>query len=104
LLHRQEWRIALEEFGHVLEIEPSNYRAYVGISEALIELGCFRQAESRLQQAVELEPKRPRPYYLLARVYEKLGESGKAQDFYGKVLKLAPGYPGVHRSIEESEE
>jgi len=69
----------IRECHAVLKTIPENFGANYFLGWALSETGDFQGAIAPLQKAIAGEPWRPRPHWLLADIYEKLGRTEDAK-------------------------
>jgi Tfp pilus assembly protein PilF len=83
---------ARQLFMRVLESEPSNYRANLGIGKIWLANGVWRQAVEYLQKAVEFAPgaQRGDAKRLLARAYAGKGDMNPATQAADEALKADP--------------
>lgn len=64
---------------HSIEIAPGQWESRYQLGVLLESKHDFKAAADELNKAVSLNPKEPMPHYHLARVYDRLGESDRAQ-------------------------
>ncbi len=55
-------------------------------------------ALSKLQRALDQDPKLPSAHYVIAILYERLGEMEKADKHYRRAVELAPNDPEAHNN------
>lgn len=60
-------------------LDPNNWEAHYELGVLLEGKHDYKAASAELSTAAQLDPKQPAPHYHLARVYERLGEPGKAK-------------------------
>jgi tetratricopeptide (TPR) repeat protein len=75
----------------VLEREPDNQTALVGIIEAQISLGDFEATVAPLERLAELNPNVPEYAILIAQTKQQLGDLEGAAQIYRSVLTQNPG-------------
>ncbi len=66
---------------------------YVNMSAAYLQRGQVDAAVARAKQAVRLDGRSARARYMLAIVYEKLGERGRAEKQFQRAVELDPRNP-----------
>lgn len=69
---------ALEYLGKAIAIDPKMVEAYYLSGKALLKLERYSEAKDELLTATQLNPKDGRPYFLLAQVYDRLGQPQQA--------------------------
>lgn len=72
----------------------------VGRSASLIELGRFSEAESMLQQALEIAPNDPRLYNNLGMLSEKQDDLDAAEDYFNQAIALAPDWEVPQQNLQ----
>jgi tetratricopeptide (TPR) repeat protein len=80
---------ALECTRKAIAINPERTDAHYLCGKALVRLERYAEARIALVKACELNPKDPRPHFLLAQVYDRLGESGQAQNARQSFTRLS---------------
>jgi tetratricopeptide (TPR) repeat protein len=75
--------------------EPQRADAYVEDGWRLRQDGDLLQAQARLQQALDLEPRHVRALVEMAILYEIMERPSRALALYERALKLDPQHPGV---------
>jgi len=71
----------------------SEYNTQLGL--AYLRQGRDQMAMEKLRKAVAQDPQNAQAYHYLAVLYQKLGESKKADEAYGKALRNAPNDPNL---------
>ena len=94
-LQQKQYEPALREYLRVLESDPNNGLAHGQAGVSLSHLTRFDEAISHLQRAKELDPQSEfHPGYLLAGLYDDLGQNEAAINEFIEFLKANPEYPG----------
>lgn len=57
-----------------------------------IQLGQYELAKRPLTQALDIDPNSPKALNLLAYVFQKQGETQLAEEYFSKMLEVAPGF------------
>jgi Flp pilus assembly protein TadD len=70
---------ALDLLNKAVSLDPKSWEAHFELGVLLESKHDYAAAERELQTAVQLEPAQPTPHYHLARVYDRLGEAGRAK-------------------------
>jgi Flp pilus assembly protein TadD len=70
------------------------------VAEYYLRKGDVDAAIGRLQDAIQLQPKLPRPYLLLAQACERKRDKAAAAKYYREYLRLSPNAPDA-KSIEK---
>jgi tetratricopeptide (TPR) repeat protein len=90
---------AASAFQRVLEIDPQNSDAYLGLGDTYDSLGRTAEAEQAFRQAIELRPACWSCYNLLGAFLNEHSRYGEAADAWRKVTELTPdnvwGYMNV---------
>jgi superkiller protein 3 len=76
----------------VLEIDPNNADAYVGLGNALYYQGKLEEAISAYGRAIELNPQDAIAYYNLGNALRNQGKLEEAISAYGRAIELNPQY------------
>jgi adenylate cyclase len=77
---------------HVSPVDPEQYRLFLGIGYALIELGRFDEAIVAGKKALRQMPSFPQIHRCLASAFAHLGRDAEARKAAACVLELDPGY------------
>lgn len=67
------------------------------------DAGAYDRAEASYRDAISLNPDHYAPYMFLATYYERRGELGKAQDYYGEAVERNPLGSELQRKLERLE-
>ena len=92
--------IAIEQYDHVLKIEPSNADAMVGTAKSLNASVTAAETIKWLQQVIESVPNEPRLHNQLGMAFEKDEKADKAEAHYRKALELAPNFINARRNLD----
>lgn len=65
-------------FEKVIQIQPKNIEARIGLAKAYIGLGKNDDAEKVLKDAISIDPKNPQPYLELAKLYLEQNKTNEA--------------------------
>jgi tetratricopeptide (TPR) repeat protein len=76
---------------------PMSARNFFLGGKALDKLGKTDLALNWLQRSAALDPSYPEPYYLLSRLYQRLGDKEKAEEASRKFSALKAAQPGKKR-------
>jgi len=90
----RRWNLVSERFGY--------FGGYVGSAQALIQLGCYEDAEELLQQARYRFGTEPGPLSELARVAEAKSDRAEAMERWKTVLRRFPLDPSVYSSTADA--
>jgi RNA polymerase sigma-70 factor (ECF subfamily) len=78
-----------------LQKSPAHRCFHQFLGEAHLRLGDYEEALAEAAIAVELEPDRAKLWFLKARILDKLGRAGEAQNDLRMVLGLDPSHEGA---------
>jgi tetratricopeptide (TPR) repeat protein len=70
------------------KLQPASPEAYFLAGKALFKLARFAEANQELKQAATLNPKDSKPHFLLAQIYDRLGQNDHAQKERNEVTRL----------------
>ncbi len=87
-LYKQESNRAVEYLRRAVEIDPASPAARLALGDALWRSGRPAEAVKELQAAISLEPDMRQAFTLLARAYNKLGNSQAAEAALKKAEEL----------------
>lgn len=87
-------------FRKARDLDPSNYKAYVGLGMVECDRGELDRSVGSLVKAIELEPGDAEAHYYLAVAYMKKGETALAAGEAGKALGIAPGHADARALME----
>jgi tetratricopeptide (TPR) repeat protein len=98
-MQKGQWEAANFEWRHILEQDPGNVEATVGLAESLMKTGYQEEAISLLESV----PENKRVLYSdlsLARAYTSVNEFVKAKNMYGQILIKIPFQMDAFREVE----
>ncbi|MHC4611061.1 MAG: tetratricopeptide repeat protein, partial [Planctomycetota bacterium] len=81
---------ALEVFRVVARLVPTSLEESMDVAMATIYTGRFAEAERMLRALQQDSPKHPHLYYLMGRLYERMGRRLQARDEYTKAIAADP--------------
>jgi len=81
---------ALEMLSNAISIDPKNPLARFQKAQVLLSTEQYEFALAELMQLVEMAPKEGSVYFVLGKVYKKLGEQSKAMVYLTRALDLSP--------------
>ncbi len=86
-LDRREGRVdaAVERLVQVVEREPGNVDARIGLAESLIQLALFNDAREHLTAALQQDPAHTRAHELMARLYHLEGRDDQAAQHLAQI-------------------
>lgn len=76
-----------------LESQGSPGDLYVTLAAEYYRLGQFDAALRRAEQAIREDAKNPRAYYMIAVIYQNIGENAKAEENFKRAIEIAPANP-----------
>lgn len=79
---------AVEDFNHVIELDPQNALAYNRRGDAYYRLGDYEQAEADASQALLLNPQDANAYFDRGFAFSELGKYKEAIADYSQAIKL----------------
>jgi tetratricopeptide (TPR) repeat protein len=82
-----------------LELDPNAFDALLWLGTLLREQGQLPEARSRLEHALQLQPKEIRARYQFALVCSAQDDDKKAAELLEMLIKDAPEYTEAHRSL-----
>lgn len=86
---------AAKEFRAMLELQPDNVDAQVGLSRCLYLQGDKDASEQELRRAVAQNPDHARANYFLGRALEARGKPDEAAEHYRRTIALDPKHGGA---------
>ena len=81
---------ALEMLSNAITIDPKNPLARFQKAQVLLSTDQNELALAELKQLVEMAPKEGSVYFVLGKVYKKLGDQSKAMVHLTRALDLSP--------------
>ncbi len=99
---RGQYDDAIEECKTAIGLDPDFGNPYNDIGAYLIHQGKFEEAIPWLERACSARryDARHYPYYNLGRIFERLGEVGRAIKAYRRASRLEPGYKAALQAAE----
>ena len=84
-----------------IEVDPDLGNPYNDIGAYLIEIRHIDEAITWLEKAkvAKRDKARHYPYHYLGRIYERLGEWGKAMEEYKGALRVLPEFEAAKQSL-----
>ena len=89
-LGKKNYGLARDHFLQALKKAPNYPRALHGFVNVSLETNQEYSALRKLDKAIKKLPESMIIHYDFARIYEKLGQSSKAKEYWKKVIDLAP--------------
>lgn len=74
-------------------VGPSPADVYIGLSAAYLQEGNLTEALTNAKKAVIVDPKASNAHYILALVYQRLGQQGAAGESFRKAVAVGPRNP-----------
>lgn len=93
---RGDFKGAIEDYQHVINISPHNSTAYSNRGVLLANLGEHHGAIQDFTQALRSDPFSAQPYYNRGMSLAEIGEHFKAVEDYTQALKIAPNIPFIY--------
>lgn len=93
---RNEWGLAVDEFGEAALVEPDRAEYRYSYGEALVRSGRLAEGLDSLEAAVELDPENPDYRLWLAHLYLGAGNHGAALVHLDAYIELRPGDAAAH--------
>ena len=103
-LFKQNPERALESFRRAVAIDPSSAAAHLALGDALLRTNQAAAAIAELKAAITLLPGMRQAYALLARAYQKLGQTREAEQALEEEQKLAREEAKERETIPDSDE
>ncbi len=92
---------AVELLSAVMQIDPDNFDARMGIGHARMQAGETKEAFAEFQAAASLRPNSPVPVAALGELYRQSGDDLMAEKEYLKAIEIEPRYePPYFRLME----
>lgn len=96
LIRDQKFTEAIPPLNKLLELDPNNAKALLGLGMCYYLTNDFLNAETTLKKAVELDPQNAKPYAFLGLSYKALGKKEEAKNAlltFVQILKNRPTNP-----------
>ncbi len=91
LLSRRDWVGAAAVYEQVLKADPGIASAQANLGISLGELGRIEEAMGHLQRAAALQPERPQPFIVMARLtWTHTHDAGKSRELLRQALQRDP--------------
>ena len=90
---RGDHRSALEAYRTAVDIHPTSFEPHSlfnVLGEAHFQLGDLLQAERWYRKSLQVKPNHVPAYLTLAKLFQRIGKAGQAQECYDQALSLAP--------------
>lgn len=71
---------------------------YVQLATGYLQEGQTDTALRKVRQGLELDPRNARAHMVIALIYERLGETGLAENHYAEAIGLEPKDPFIHNA------
>ncbi|MEH2042957.1 tetratricopeptide repeat protein [Nostoc sp.] len=96
---------AVEDFNHIIELEPQNALAYNRRGDAYYRLGDYEQAQADSSQAILLNPQDANAYFDRGFAFSELGKYKEAIADYTQAIKLnsKDAYPYYGRGLARAQ-
>ncbi|HYN76378.1 MAG TPA: type IV pilus biogenesis/stability protein PilW [Lamprocystis sp. (in: g-proteobacteria)] len=78
-----------------LDAQNSPGDLYVAMAAEYYRLGNLDDALRRAEQAIKEDKDNPRAYYIIAVIYQKMGETARAEENFKRSLELSPKNPDI---------
>ena len=83
---------AVKDYRRILELEPRNVDALLGMADVYKRLEEFEEATAAIRKAQELDPDYYRPYEVMGLFYADQGRLNEAAEQFRKTVALAPKF------------
>lgn len=94
-----EYETAIEKFKVVLDNDPEDANALLGIGNAYIRLKQYDEAKQYYERLVEIKGNDPNILYTLAEMMMDNGNYDGAVEYYGKAIDLNPNFADAHMKM-----
>jgi tetratricopeptide (TPR) repeat protein len=95
----RRWPEAEKQFRQVLNSDPQNVRAHLGLCRARLGQGHKRAAAESARKAVSLQHFNPVGHYLLGLAYLRQKRVPRAVEAFRTAVRQNPNYPEAHRVL-----
>jgi Flp pilus assembly protein TadD len=89
-LRMEEWNNAYQELSRTIELEPTNYRAQIDLTNLLIAGNQLGEAKDKVDSLMEEDPKNPQVHATAASLLSAQGKANAAIKAMGDAVSLAP--------------
>ena len=80
-------------FKRIIEIDPTNYRAYYNLGIANFNLSKIAEAKECYEEAIKIKPDYKHCLYNIGLINENEGDLQEALKYYEKALEIDPKFP-----------
>ncbi|RLI91853.1 MAG: hypothetical protein DRO89_03190, partial [Candidatus Altiarchaeales archaeon] len=94
---------AINSYRMAIQLNPENYRAYIGLGDILYELGDVNGAIRSFRKAIKLNPREAKFYIALSRALKEIGDLDGAINAYNRAIELNPEINGNGKLRRELE-
>ncbi|WP_202079989.1 tetratricopeptide repeat protein [Caldalkalibacillus salinus] len=102
--HLEEWRLAIDKFKRVLELDPHYTSVYPLLVEALVKTGESQDALNYIQEGIKYDQTNPYLYYLKGQAQLKDQHWAEAKESFLKALSLDDVHqPSLEQLIDMAE-
>jgi len=99
-----KWREAIEEYMSAVEISPQDENIRFNMAMAYMEGKEYHRALMHLRKAVEINPEfyvgNAFVSYSIGALYQQLGKTSKAVEFFKHVQEISPGYKDTEKRLK----
>lgn len=99
LLRTGQPRRALPYLQRLVRLEPRSPEPLCYLSRAFMDMQMYQQAESSIDEAIQLEPKYAPAYGLLGVLYDARGDHHAAVAAHRRAMALDPGNPAYRNNL-----
>lgn len=99
LAEQKDWVAAFKAFNQALAVNPRYGDAYVGMGDAYMNMGKYKEAFAAYQQAIDVEPRNADAHYSLGAAYSDMGRYGDSFKPYVRAINLDPSFAEAHYGI-----
>jgi tetratricopeptide (TPR) repeat protein len=89
---------AIDVFKRMIEIDPTNYRAYYNLGIAYFNLSKIKEAKECYEEAIRIKPDYKHCLYNIGLICENEGEYQEALNYYEKALEIDPKFPYAYNA------
>lgn len=92
-LEMRDRRTALSAFGSVTKLQPDHPAAWAQLAKLFIGDGQLNRADAALEKVASADPEDPMVCDLVGTIYTRMGEHGRARDWYRRAINKQPNHP-----------
>jgi len=101
-LDYRDFRVAKDEFSKILEYQPDNRKAAIGLGIAMRGVGEYDAARAHFEALAAKHPEDPLPHYWIGEIHMKnLNDPHKAMEHYKRFVKLSGGRLAADHPVYE---